>query len=319
MSEIIIYNAKDGNVQLDINLVNDTLWLSQQQMAELFGTQRQAITKHLKNIFHTRELDENSVCSILEHTAKDGKKYNTKFYTLDAVISVGYRVNSSQATQFRIWATNVLKEHLIKGYTTYKPRLAFRGIHELQQTVELLEKTLVNNELVTDLGAETIQLILTYAKTWHLLLAYDEDKLMLPEKGRPPLSTLNYQDALEAIADLKRNLSARKEATDFFGNERENSFQSILYNIEQTFDGHDLYKTIEEKAAHLLYFIIKDHPFTDGNKRIGCFIFLLYLKLQNMPLKLNDNGLVALALLIAESSPSQKDLMIRLIVNLLAD
>jgi prophage maintenance system killer protein len=319
MPEIVIYNAKDGHVQLDINLAHDTLWLSQQQMAELFGTQRQAITKHLKNVFHTRELEESSVCSILEHTAKDGKKYKTKFYTLDAVISVGYRVNSSQATQFRIWATNVLKEHLIKGYTTYKPRLAMRGIHELQQTVELLEKTLVNNELITDLGAETIQLILTYAKTWHLLLAYDEGQLMLPEKGRLPLSTLNYQNMLEAITNLKHNLSARKEATNFFGNERENSFQSILHNIEQTFDGHTLYKTAEEKAAHLLYFIIKDHPFTDGNKRIGCFIFLLYLKLQNIPLKLNDNGLVALALLIAESNPLQKDLMIRLIINLLVD
>jgi death-on-curing family protein len=319
MSEIVIYIAKDGHVQLDINLAHDTLWLSQQQIAELFGTQRQAITKHLKNIFFTQELEEKSVCSILEHTAKDGKKYKTKFYALDAVISVGYRENSSQATQFRIWATNTLKEHLIKGYTTYKPQLAVRGLQELQQTVKLLEKTLVNNELVTDLGVETIQLILTYAKTWHLLLAYDEGQLMLPEKGRSSLSALNYQDALKAIDDLKRNLATHKEATDFFGNEREKSFESILHNIEQTFDGYVLYKTIEEKAAHLLYFIIKDHPFTDGNKRIGCFIFLLYLKLQNVPLKLNDNGLVALALLLAESEPTQKDLMIRLIVNLLVD
>ena len=213
MSEIVIYTAKDGHVQLDINLSNDTLWLSQQQIADLFGVQRQAITKHLKNIFFTGELRENSVCSILEHTASDNKPYKTKFYSLDAVISVGYRVNSSQATQFRIWATNVLKEHLIQGYTVYKPRLAEKGIHELQQTIELLQKTLTRNELISDLGNETVQLILSYAKTWHLLLAYDEDTLTLPQKGRAPITTLHYQDAMPAIQALKSDLYARQEAT----------------------------------------------------------------------------------------------------------
>lgn len=163
MPEIVIYTAKDGHVQLDINLAHDTLWLSQQQMAELFGTKRQAITKHLKNIFLSGELEENSVWSILERTAKDGKTYKTQFYSLDAIISVGYRVNSSQATQFRIWATQVLKEHLIQGYTIYKPRLAQQGIHELQQTLALLEKKLKHHELVNDLGSAAIQLILSYA------------------------------------------------------------------------------------------------------------------------------------------------------------
>jgi len=319
MSEIIIYTAKDGHIQLKINLAHDTLWLSQQQIADLFGTQRQAITKHLKNIFILGELAENAVCSILEHTAEDGKKYKTKFYSLDAVISVGYRVNSSQATQFRIWATQVLKEHLIQGYTIHKPRLAEKGLQELQQTIGLLQKTLIHNELVTDLGIETIQLILSYAKTWHLLLAYDEDKLVLPSHGKTASIALHHVDAVKAIAALKSDLTQRDEAISFFGQEREFAFASILHNIEQTFGGEPLYKTAEEKAAHLLYFMIKDHPFTDGNKRIGCFIFLLYLKLQNMPVKLNDNGLVALALLIAESNPNQKDLIIRLIVNLLVD
>lgn len=319
MPEIIIYTAKDGHVQLDINLVQDTLWLSQQQMAELFGTKRPAITKHLKNIFASGELEENSVCSILERTAKDGKTYKTQFYSLDAVLSVGYRVNSKQATQFRIWATDVLKNHLINGYTLYKARLAQQGIHELQETIELLQKTLKQHELVHDLGSEAIQLILSYAKTWHLLLAYDEGRLKLPLKGRQAITFLDYEDVIGAISALKTDLMARHEATPLFGNERESYLASILKNIEQTFAGEPLYKSVEEKAANLLYFIIKDHPFTDGNKRIGSFIFLLYLKLQNVPIKLNDNGLVALALLVAESNPSQKEIMIRLITSLLVD
>jgi death-on-curing family protein len=295
------------------------VWLSQQQMADLFGTKRQAISKHLKNIFTARELIEDSVCSILEHTAQDGKTYKTKFYCLDAVISVGYRVNSQKATEFRIWATHVLKDHLVKGYTLYKPRLAQQGIDELQQTVELLQKTLKHHDLVDDLGGEAIQLVLSYAKTWSLLLAYDEDRLKLPEIGKQSISPLNYETALNAIDSLKSGLIVKQEASPLFGNERDSSLKSILNNIEQTFDHEPLYKTIEEKAAHLLYFIIKDHPFTDGNKRIGCFIFLLYLKLQNVPIRLNENGLVALTLLVAESEPIQKEMMIRLIVNILVD
>ena len=166
MPEIIIYKAKDGHIELDVNLANETLWLSQQQMADLFGTKRQAITKHLKNIFISSELHERSVCSILERTATDGKIYKTKFYSLDAVISVGYRVNSSQATQFRIWATNILKQHLIDGYTIHQKRIAECGIKELQQSIELLQKTLTQNQLVNEIGSEAIQLIMSYAKTW---------------------------------------------------------------------------------------------------------------------------------------------------------
>lgn len=319
MPEIIIYKAKDGHIELDVNIAHETLWLSQQQMADLFGTKRQAITKHLKNIFNSGELDANSVSSKMEHTAVDGKKYQILFYNLDTVVSVGYRVNSSQATQFRIWATQVLKDHLVRGYTVYEKRLAERGVKELQQSIDLLQKTLTRNDLVNDIGIETIQLIMSYTKTWHLLLAYDEAELTLPAQGKLAITALNYGTAVHAIETLKADLAARNEATTLFGNEREHGLQSILGNIEQTFGGEPLYKTIEERAAHLLYFIIKDHPFSDGNKRIGCLIFLLYLKLQNIAIKLNDNGLVALALLIAESDPQQKDLMIRLTVNLLMD
>jgi DNA ligase (NAD+) len=300
-------------------MAGETLWLSQQQIADLFGTQRQAITKHLKNIFKSEELVENSVRSIMEHTAADGKCYKTQFYNLDAVICVGYRVNSAQATQFRIWATRVLKEHLMQGYTLHKKYLSEHGIQELQESIELLQRTLISNELVNDIGVETIQLIINYAKTWHLLLAYDEDSLVLPEHGKAFFTELSYEMAMQAIQALKTDLVGRGEATLLFGNQKDNSLKGILGNIEQTFGGEDLYKTTEEKAAHLIYFVIKDHPFSDGNKRIGCFLFLLYLKLQNIIIKINNNGLVALALLVAESHPSHKNLLIRLIVNLLMD
>ena len=319
MSEIIIYKSTNGHIELDVSLAHDTIWLSQNQMADLFGTKRQAVTKHLKNILNSGELISESVSSKMEHTAADGKKYQTLFYNLDAIISVGYRVNSTQATQFRVWATKVLRDHLVAGYTVNQKRLAERGLKEINNSIELLEKTLINNDLVNDIGLETIQLIRSYTKTWHLLLAYDEDKLILPNSGKEPIVVLSYQKALEAIATLKSDLFSKNEATDLFGKDREHGLESILGNIEQTFSGESLYKTIEERAAHLIYFIIKDHPFTDGNKRIGCLIFILYLKLQHTSIKMNDNGLVALALLIAESDPKQKSLMVRLVVNLLMD
>ncbi|MAZ38501.1 MAG: hypothetical protein CMF49_08710 [Legionellales bacterium] len=319
MSEIIIYKAKDGHVELNVSLSEETVWLSLKQIAELFGRDKSVISRHLLNIFKNNELDKNSVVANFATTAADGKTYQVDYYNLDAIISIGYRVNSSEATQFRIWATSILKEHLIKGYTTYEKRIAERGVKELQQSIELLQKTLTRNDMVNDIGTETIQLIMSYTKTWHLLLAYDEDELALPVHAKQTTTMLDYETAMHAIATLKSDLAARDEASNFFGNEREQGLQGILGNIEQTFGGEPLYKTIEERAAHLLYFIIKDHPFSDGNKRIGCLIFLLYLKLQSTAIKLNDNGLVALALLIAESDPQQKELMVRLIVNLLTD
>ena len=319
MSEVVIYKAKDGHIELTVNLFEETVWLTQKQLSDLFDKNVRTISEHINNIFKEGELDENSVIRNFRITAADGKCYDTKHYNLDVVISVGYRIHSKRGTEFRQWATTVLKEHLIKGYTINEKRLAERGVKELQQSIELLQKTLTRNELVNDIGVETIQLIISYTKTWHLLLAYDEDELKLPQQNKSSIVELKYESAVNAIVVLKSDLAARNEATAFFGNERDQGLQSILGNVEQTFGGEQLYKTIEERAAHLLYFIIKDHPFSDGNKRIGCLIFLLYLRLQNMVIKLNDNGLVALALLIAESDPHQKDLMIRLTVNLLTD
>lgn len=319
MPEIVIYKAKDGHIELDVNLADETVWLSLTQMASLFGRDKSVISRHLNNVFKNKELDHNSVVAKFATTAADGKTYQVDYYNLDVIISLGYRVNSKEGIRFRQWTTSILKDHIIKGYTLRENRIAECGIKELQQSIELLQKTLTRNELVNDIGAETIQLIMSYAKTWHLLLAYDEDNLKLPKKGKPAISVLEYDTAKQAITALKTDLASRNEATALFGSEREHGLEAILGNIEQTFGGEDLYKTTEERSANLLYFIIKDHPFSDGNKRIGCFIFLLYLKLQGKVIKLNDNGLVALALLIAESNPSQKELMVKLIVNLLID
>ncbi len=319
MSDVVIYKTKDGHIELKVNLSEETVWLTQKQLSDLFEKNIRTISEHINNVFKEGELEEDAVIRNFRITATDGKTYDTKHYNLDLIISVGYRVHSKRGTEFRQWATSVLNKHLIKGYTLNKKRLAEHGVKELQQSIELLQKTLTQNDLTNDIGIETIQLIMNYTKTWHLLLAYDEDKLILPAQGRQPVERLSYNAAIHAIETLKSDLAARNETTALFGNEREQGLQSILGNIEQTFAGEPLYKTIEERAAHLLYFIIKDHPFSDGNKRIGCLIFLLYLRLQNTAIKLNDKGLVALALLIAESDPKQKDLMVRLIVNLLTD
>lgn len=319
MSEVIIYKAENGHIELKVNLSEETVWLTQKQLSDLFDKNVRTISEHINNIFKEGELGECSVVRNFRITAADGKSYDTQHYNLDVIISVGYRVHSKRGTEFRQWATATLKEHLIKGFTVNEKRLAERGVKELQQSIELLQKTLTQNDLVNDIGVETIQLIMSYTKTWHLLLAYDENGLTLPDQGKPSVAILNYENALKAIETFKSDLAARYEATALFGNEREQGLRSILGNIEQTFGNELLYKTIEERAAHLLYFLIKDHPFSDGNKRIGCLLFLLYLKLQNTIIKLNDNGIVTLALLIAESDPKQKDLMIRLIVNLLLD
>ncbi|MEY3182278.1 MAG: hypothetical protein RLZ35_263 [Pseudomonadota bacterium] len=322
MTEVVIYTAKDGHIKLDVTLSDETVWLSMAQMVQLFGRDKSVISRHLNNAFKADELDREATVAKYATVQKEGSREVTRdveYYNLDAIISVGYRVNSKAGVQFRKWASQVLKDHLIRGYTTYNKRLSERGIHELQQAVELLQKTLVHHDMVNDLGQEAIQLILEYTKTWGLLLAYDEGDLKLPTQTKNSLPKLTYKTALSAIESLKVNLAAQNEATGFFGQERNHGLDSILHNIEQTFDGESLYKTAEEKAAHLLYFIIKDHPFTDGNKRIGSFMFLLYLKSQSIPIKLNENGLVALALLVAESDPSQKEMIVRLIVNLLID
>lgn len=318
MSELLIYSA--GESQVHVRLAGETVWLTQRQMGELFDTTPENVLMHLKNIYSDDELEEMATTKDFLAVQTEGARQvqrNLKHYNLDAAISVGYRVNSKRGVQFRQWATCVLREHLTQGYTFNQARLAERGMSEAQQAIELLASTLQNQALVNDTGREVIGLIAGYAKTWRLLLQYDEDGLALPATCQPARSMLEYAQARAAIGDLKTALLARAEATDLFGRERGEAFQGILGSIEQTMFGEPLYKSREEKAAHLLYFVIKDHPFSDGNKRIGAFMLLLYLQQESMTMNINPNALTALALLVAESQPQNKDLMIRLIVNLL--
>jgi len=315
--QIVIYQSPDGTTGIEVHLEAETVWLTQDQMAELFGRERSVITKHLRNVFREGELDKTAVRAKFAHTAPDGKKYQTQFYNLDAILSVGYRVNSKRGTQFRQWATKVLREHLVQGFTVNQARLAERGISEMQQAVELLARTLDHQALITGIGKDVLSVIVGYARTWRLLLQYDEDTLLIPAGCQPARGVLEYDFARQAIFELKQELKGRGEATDLFGSERADTLAAILGNIEQTMFGEPLYRTREEKAAHLLYFVIKDHPFLDGNKRIGSFLFLLYNRQEEIPEIINENTLTALALLIAESEPTNKDLMIRLVVNLL--
>jgi prophage maintenance system killer protein len=314
VSEVLIYEAAPGVPAVVVRLEGETLWLSQEQIAELFSRERSVVTKHLRNVFKEGELDEKSNVQIL-HIAGSDKP--VRFYNLDVIISVGYRVNSKRGTQFRQWATQVLRAHLVQGFTLNQARLADRGLTEAQQSLDLLARTLSNQALVSDAGRDVLALIVGYAKTWSLLRQYDEDGLVLPSVCEPSRGAIDYDMALAAIAQLKAELMSRGEAGPLFGRERSEAFQGILGSIEQTMFGEPLYRSREEKAAHLLYFIIKDHPFSDGNKRVGSFMFLLYLQQENMEMSINANALTALALLIAESAPLNKDLMIRLVVNLL--
>lgn len=319
MSDIIIFEA--ATQQVEVRLEGETLWITQAQMAELFEVQKAAVSKHLKNIYASGELDQDATVSKMETVRKEGGRTvnrQIEHYNLDAIISVGYRVNSTRATRFRQWATRVLRDQLTQGYSLNEHRLAQQGLTELEQAVDLLGKTLIRQELVTDIGREVVGLILGYAKTWRLLLDYDEGKLGVPAGAQPARGILRLEEARRALDALAGELRQRGEASELFARDRGEGLAAILGNIEQTMFGDPLYKTRDERAAHLLYFVIKNHPFSDGNKRSGAFLFLLYLRQEGMRLTLDANGLTALTLLIAESDPKAKDLMVRLVMNLLA-
>ncbi|HON06306.1 MAG TPA: virulence protein RhuM/Fic/DOC family protein [Candidatus Ratteibacteria bacterium] len=326
--EIIIYKSKDGP-QLEVRLQEDTIWLTQKQIAALFGTQRPAITKHLNNIFKNGELEEKVVSSILEHTTQHGaikgktQTKDVKFYNLDAIISVGYRVNSKRATQFRIWATKTLKEHLIKGYTVNEKRLlqSQDNLKDLQETIALLGKK-SKHKLLAGQEQELLNLLSNYAKTLTLLEQYDKEKISLIKKTKGKF-VLQYDETKQVVDKIKEELTAKKEAGDLFGVDSSSKLKGIVGSIYQTYGGKELYPSLEEKAAHLLYFVIKDHPFVDGNKRIASFLFVYFLDKndflyrKNGEKKINDNALTSLALLIAVSDPKEKDKLIKIITNLL--
>ena len=317
--DVILYEAPNGEVRMDVRLAHETVWLTQDQMARLFGRERSVVTKHLGNAFREHELDREAVCAKFAHTAEDGKTYQVDHYNLDVIISVGYRVNSRRGVQFRQWATNVLREHLVHGYSLNQSRLAERGLLEARQSLDLLARTLQNQALVDDTGRAVIGLITGYADTWRLLTEYDERRLVLPAGIRPSSEALDFARATTAITEFRTKMLSLGLATPLFGNPRGDGLAGILGSIEQTMFGEALYATREEKAAHLLYFVIKDHPFSDGNKRIGSFPFMLYLQQEGMAHQFNPQALTALTLLIAESDPANKDLLIRLIINLLVE
>jgi prophage maintenance system killer protein len=323
-NKIVIYKTAKNEVELSVRLEKETAWLSLDQIADLFNRDKSAVSRHIKNIFKEKELFKKSVVANFATTAADGKIYKVDYYNLDVIISVGYRVNSARATQFRIWATKMLKNYLVKGYAINEKRLleAKEKFGELRSAISFLQEK-SKSELLTGQEGEVLNLLANYAKTLTLLEQYDKDEIA-PIAGEITKFILKYGDLLGIIGRMRENLE-NKGVSGLFGQEREGTFKGIIGALYQTFGGQDLYPALEDKAAHLLYLIIKDHPFSDGNKRIGSFLFVYFLdKTDSLyrksgERKINDNALAALALLIAQSDPKEKEIMIKIIKSLIAD
>jgi prophage maintenance system killer protein len=323
--QIAIYQQDGQQVEVRLDTSRDTVWLSQRQMADLFEVSTDNISLHLKNIFSDGELDENATTEESSVVRQEGQRKVTRrlqHYNLDAIISVGYRVSSRRGVQFRQWATRLLREHLTQGYTLNRQRLESNA-RELEAALQLVRKAAQSPELQADTGRGLVDIVSRYAQTFLLLQRYDEGLLTDPHTqpgGRLPTET----EARTALTQLKADLLARGEATDLFAQERGDGLSALLGNLDQSVFGEPAYPSIEAKAAHLLYFVIKNHPFADGNKRSGAFLFVDFLNRNGRLLDrvgqpvINDIGLAALALLVAESDPTNKDTMIRLIMNMLA-
>ncbi|GJQ05653.1 RhuM family protein [Capnocytophaga canimorsus] len=317
MDQIKIFTTDDEEVSLQVSFSKETVWLTLDQMAKLFNRDKSVISRHIKNVFNEKELDYPSVVAKFATTASDGKIYQVDYYNLDVIISVGYRVKSQRGVQFRKWATQTLKQHLVQGYTINEQRLKERGI-EFNEVLSLLSSTLENQTLISDEGVAVLKVVQKYAKSWSLLQAYDQQSLPKSSLKNQEMNALPYEDVLKAIDQLKKSLVEKGEASELFGQIRSSGLESALATIEQGFGEEYFYPNVASRAAHLLYFIIKNHPFADGNKRTGAFLFLWYLRINQHLLQkpvenlINDNTLVALALLVAESKPEQKELIIRL-------
>lgn len=320
--EVVLFQAEDGKARLEVQLDRDTVWLTQKQMSELFDVNVPAISKHVRNIISSGELGAEATVSKMERVRLEGGRLVSRTqvsYNLDMIISIGYRVNSAKATRFRVWATQVLKEHLVKGYTVNEQRLRDEQakLREMRQTVELLARTLTNQELVTETGRDVLRVINDYAYALATLDRYDHGTLAIEETTRQALRVIDYDEAIGIVRAMKG------EFDGLFGIEKDQGFKSALGAIYQTFGGNELYPSVEEKAANLLYFIVKNHAFSDGNKRIAAAVFIYFLA-GNAILyrpdgskRLADNALVALTLLIAESRPDEKDTIVKVIVNLI--
>ncbi|WP_454457714.1 RhuM family protein [Thauera phenylacetica] len=320
MNELAFFETEGGTVEVRVE--QETVWLSQEQMARIFERERSVITKHLRNVFRDSELVEEAVCANFAHTAADGKTYQTKFFNLDAILSVGYRVNSRRGVQFRQWASRILKDHLTRGYTLDRQRLEHNA-RELEAALLLVRRTLSNAELAHDAGSGLAEIVVRYTQTFLWLQRYDEGLLTDP-RGHAGGELPPVAEARAGIATLKADLMAKGQASMLFGNEREDGLAALLGNLDQTVFGEPAYPTLESRAAHLLYFVVKNHPFSDGNKRIGAFLFAGFLHRNGRLFTddgtpvVNDVGLAALSLLVAQSRPEEKDVLIRLIMNMLA-
>ena len=318
--KIIIYQSEDGKTQLDVKLEKETVWLTQKQIAELFGTKRPAISKHLKNIYTSEELTEESTCSILEHMGNDGRQsYNTKYYNLDAILSVGYRVNSKNATRFRQWANSVLKQYLVKGYAINE-NIRKHQIAELRQLIQVLGRAIQQQPAkTTDESNALFDVVVDYTYALDTLDNYDYQRLHIAKTTKEEPFHATYENAMHEIDILRQKFGG----SVLFGNEKDESFKSSIGQIYQTFDGTELYPSVEEKAAMLLYLVTKNHSFSDGNKRIAATLFLWFMN-NNAILyrpdgtkRIADNTLVALTLMIAESKTEEKDIMVKVVVNLI--
>jgi prophage maintenance system killer protein len=324
-SKMVIYQAKSGAIEMRGDLGKETLWASLDQIAQVFGRDKSVISRHIRNIFKEQELDPKAVVAKNATTANDGKVYQVDYFNLDMILSVGYRVNSKTATAFRIWATKTLREYITKGIVLNEKRFKeshINTLRDIQKTVAFIQEVALRKQLDQDEMKSLLSVVRDYAHSWELLDQYDKgDVLIASSKKKTKL--LDYENVRGALDTLKHELIKKGEAGDLFAKERDGSFQGILKTIHQTFDGKELYPSLEEKAAHLLYFVIKDHPFFDGNKRSGAFLFIWFLQInnalfkKNSERKINDNALVALALLIAQSDPRDKEQMVALTTQLI--
>jgi prophage maintenance system killer protein len=322
--QIEIYRSKDGSTEISVQLNKESVWLSQKQMAQLFGKDSDTISLHLKNIYESGELDAVSTSEESSVVQKEGQRdvrRKVKIYNLDAIISVGYRINSKQGVLFRIWASSILKEYLIKGYALNEKRLSQQNeqFQELKKSIKIMGEVLHNKTLSNNESKGLLKIISEYAYALDILDQYDYQQLEIRDSYGKETYQLTYKEAIAQIQIVKKAYGN----SDLFGKEKDQSFKSSLSTIYQTYDGKDLYYSIEEKAANLLYFITKNHSFSDGNKRIAAFLFLYFLEKnrilfnKNGDKRIADNTLVALTLMIAVSDPKEKNTMIKVIVNLI--
>lgn len=324
--EILIYELSDKTIEVQLDGVKETVWLNRQQMADLFGRDVKTIGKHVNNVFSEAELDKSGTVAKFATVQTEGTRQverRVEHYNLDVIISVGYRVKSLQGTQFRIWATQRLKDYLVQGYAINQQRFD-NNAEELQQALRLIQKAAKSPELTAEAGNGLVDIVSRYTQTFLWLQRYDEGLLSEP-KGQVGGDLPTADEAMNSLNRLKTTLIERGEATELFAQLREDGLASILGNLDQTVLGKPAYTSVESKAAHLLYFVVKNQPFSDGNKRSGAFLFVDFLHRNrrlldaaNNPV-INDTGLAALTLLIAESDPRQKETLIRLVMHMLAN